>query len=373
MSVVRSHQLSIGIVGLPNSGKSTIFNALTKSSVPAENYPFCTIDKNVGVIKIADPRLDALADFYKPKKIVPSAMTFVDIAGLVKGASKGEGLGNQFLGHIREADAIVYVLRAFNSDTITHVYERIDPVDDLKIVRSELILKDIETVEKKLGELKSKTKSGAAAELLEQINCLERVLEGLNDEVPARSVVIADDMRLFLRDLWLLTDKPALYLLNMKGGVDEPQLEEWRRTLSEFVPVDERNFIIPVDCKMEVEVSGLEQGERDELVGMVADYHSADDIVHLAFRRLDLLTFYTGNEKEVNAWTIRQGATVKEAAGVIHSDLEDNFVAAEVVPVDEVVSQGGWVKVKELGLVKSVSKEYIVQDGDYVNVLVHRG
>ncbi len=372
MSVVRSHQLSIGIVGLPNSGKSTIFNALTRSAVPAENYPFCTIDKNVGVIKIKDERLDRLAHFYQPERIVPSAMTFVDIAGLVKGASKGEGLGNMFLAHIREADAILYVLRAFRSETITHVYERIDPADDLKIVRSELILRDIDTVEKRLDELGSKMKSGGTPELRMQKECLEKVLKGLNDEIPAGIIDLTVEQRLILREMWLLTDKPALYLLNIKGGVDEELLKEWRTSLLSVIPSEEADFILPVDCKMEIDVVDLNNDERQELTGMVSNYHSAEDIVLMAFKRLDLLTFYTGNEKEVNAWTIRRGATVKEAAGVIHSDLEDNFVAAEIVPVDEVVSKGGWNKVKELGLIKNVSKDYLVSDGDYISVLAHK-
>lgn len=369
MGVTRSHSLSIGIVGLPNSGKSTIFNALTKSSVPAENYPFCTIDKNVGVVKIPDPRLEKMAAFLKSTNVVPSAMTFVDIAGLVKGASKGEGLGNQFLSHIREANAIMYMLRAFKSENVAHVYANINPVDDLKIVRSELIFKDIETVDKKLGELKGHAKSGMTDELKLQIGTLEKVLEGLNNEVPAYSVKLDDEEREFLAEIWLLTDKPAFYVLNVRGGVEEPDLANWVNELKAAVPDEEKDFMIAVDCKMEGDIEGLAAEEQDELIGMVEDYHGVGDLIDLAYRRLNLLTFYTGNEKEANAWTIEKGATVKEAAGVIHTDLEQNFVAAEVVGVDEMINAGGWHESKEKGIVKSVSRDYLIQDGDYVNVL----
>lgn len=371
LSVKRSHNLSIGIVGLPNSGKSTIFNALTRSGVPADNYPFCTIDKNVGVVKIPDPRLKKLSEFLKSENVVPSAMTFVDIAGLVKGASKGEGLGNKFLSHIREADAIMYTLRAFHGEDIAHVYERISPADDLKIVRSELILKDIATVERKLDELKSNSKSGMTDELELKIDTLEKIMAGLSDEKPAYSIKVKDEAEGFLRDLWLLTNKPAFYALNIKGGIKEPQLENWINELKETVPEDEKDFVILVDCKMESDFTDLEEDEKNELSAMVDNYQSIDDIIEMAYERLNLLTFYTGNEKEANSWTIEKGATIKEAAGVIHSDLEDNFVAAEVINVDELVDAGGWAQVREKGLIRSEGKGYVVRDGDYINILAN--
>lgn len=369
MSVTRSHSLSIGIVGLPNSGKSTIFNVLTRSTVPAENYPFCTIDKNVGVVKIPDARLERMAKILNSVNIVPSAMTFVDIAGLVKGASKGEGLGNQFLGHIREANAIMYVLRAFKSESITHVYGQINPVEDLQIVRAELILKDIETVERKLGELKAKAKSGVTGEQEIQITCLEKVLDGLNNEIPAYSINLLDEEYEFLHELWLLTDKPAFYVLNVKGGVDEPELKAWVKELRGVIPEEEQDFIMTVDCKMEGELDGVSEDEKEELTCMVNDYHGTGDLINLAYRRLNLLTFYTGNEKEANSWTIEKGATVKAAAGVIHGDLEENFVAAEIINVDDLLKFGGWTGAKERGKLRNEGKDYMVQDGDYMNVL----
>jgi hypothetical protein len=372
LAVKRSHNLSIGIVGLPNSGKSTIFNALTQSAVPAENYPFCTIDKNVGVVKIPDPRLAKMANFLKSDEIVPSAMTFVDIAGLVKGASKGEGLGNKFLSHIREADAIMYTLRAFHGEEIAHVYERISPADDLKIVRSELILKDITTVERKLGEIKDHAKSGMTDELELKIETLEKILQGLSNEKPAYTVEIKDEAREFLRDLWLLTNKPAFYVLNIKGGIDEPQLKKWIQELEQTIPDQEKDFIILIDCRMEVDIVDLEESEKSELIEMVDNYHSTKDIIEMAYNRLNLLTFYTGNEKIANAWTIEKGATVKEAAGVIHTDLEQNFVASEVVNVEELINAGGWNAAKENGLIRSEGKDYVVQDGDYINILANK-
>lgn len=372
MGVVRSYSLSTGIVGLPNSGKSTIFNALTKASVPAENYPFCTIDKNVGVVKVPDKRLDSLSAHYKSQKVVNSAITFVDIAGLVKGASKGEGLGNQFLAHIREVDLIMYVLRAFKDEKITHVYDNIDPSEDLKIIQAELILKDLETVEKRLEETKPKARTGLTEELDLAIKTLEKVKEGLNSYIPVYNLGLNNDENTVVSDLWLLTNKPSIYVLNVVSGINEKDISDWINRLKEKIPKSEQNFIIQIDCKMEGELDSLNEGEKEEIIGMVDEYKGISHLIELVYKRLDLITFYTGNEKEANAWSIGRGSSVKEAAGVIHTDLEKNFVAAEVINVDKMLQSGGWVKARELGLVKNVSKDYVVEDGDYINILASK-
>ncbi|MEA3356924.1 MAG: redox-regulated ATPase YchF [Patescibacteria group bacterium] len=369
MSVTRSHSLSIGIVGLPNSGKSTIFNALTKSSVPAENYPFCTIDKNIGVVKIPDQNLERLAKIMKSEKIIPSAMTFVDIAGLVKGASKGEGLGNQFLGHIRETNAIMYMLRAFKSENVAHVYDNVNPVDDLKILRSELIIKDIETVENRLDELKSKMKGGHEAEFESEVETLQKVMKCLDSEVPAILADLTEDERIFLKELWLLTDKPAFYVLNIKAGMNEPDINVWLKDLNSELHVTEQDFVISVDCRTEADLNDMGEKERKDLVQMINEYKGVDDLVETAYKRLDLVTFYTANKVDAHAWTIKRGANIKEAAGLIHTDLEQNFVSSEVINIAELMKANGWLGAKEKGLMKIESKDYYVKNGDCVIIL----
>jgi GTP-binding protein YchF len=363
MSVTRSHSLSLGIVGLPNSGKSTIFNALTKLQVPAENFPFSTIDKNVGVVEIPDGRLKQMSDFFHAQKIVPSAMTFVDIAGLVKGASKGEGLGNQFLSHIRETDVIMYVLRAFESKEIVHVYERVNPIEDFEIVQSELIFKDIETVEKKLASVNKMARVGDK-EAEAQMNILEKVMEDLNQGVPVVEMQLSDDEREYIYDLWLLTSKKRMFILNTKEGLETEKISKWKEELEGRT----HDLVLMADVKLLGEME--DENEYKELLGYVPK--SVKDIIKGAYETLNLITFYTGSQKECNAWTIEKGANVKEAAGVIHTDLERNFITADVVKLEDMLNAGGWVKAKELGLVKNHGKDYIVEDGDYVVVLANK-
>jgi hypothetical protein len=364
--VTKSHTLSVGIVGLPNAGKSTVFNALTKKSVPAENFPFCTIDKNVGIIEIPDSRLDKLSSFYDTQKRVPSAMTFVDIAGLVKGASKGEGLGNQFLSHIREVDVIMYVLRAFPSGEIVHVYDRVDPVSDFEIVQSELILKDIESVEKRLTSVEKLARVGKD-EAQEEKEVLEKILEELNKGIPVIDVDLKKNQKELISELWLLTSKPRMFILNTKEGVAEKDLEKWENELKKFVGGNEQ-YILKVDVKLIGEMENPE--EYEEMLGYRPN--TVENVIEMAYKRLDLITFYTGSEKECNSWTIQNGATIKEAAGVIHTDLEQGFVTADVVNVLRLIEAGGWVQAKEKGIVKNHGKDYNVEDGDYILILANK-
>ncbi len=371
-NVTRSHSLSIGIVGLPNCGKSTLFNALTKNSVPAENYPFCTIDKNIGVVSIPDERLDRLSNFFKAQKVVPSAMTFVDIAGLVKGASKGEGLGNQFLSHIREVDAIIYVLRAFKGDSVVHVYNRIDPVDDFEIVQSELIIKDIESVEKRYESVKRNSRSGVTESIAMEFSVLEKILKGLNEGKPVIDMVLKKEEREVIHDLFLLTDKPRIFILNVKEGMDDENLEEWKGKLAEISGDRENKYIIEADVKLLSDLADMKEDEFNEYVQLLGKRPvTVEDIIKKAYERLNLITFYTGSSKECNAWSIQKGADIKSAAGVIHTDFEKNFITADVVNVDDLINSGGWGAAKEKGLVKNHGKEYIVNDGDYVVILAN--
>ncbi len=343
--IKKSHSLSVGIVGLPNSGKSTLFNSLTQNAVPAENFPFCTIDKNVGVVQIPDERLDKLAKFYNAEKVVPGAMKFVDIAGLVKGASKGEGLGNQFLAHIREVDVILYVLRAFESENISHVYNRVNPYEDFEIVQSELIFKDIEVLEKY------------------DANTGERILKLLNEGIPIVEMELEKEEVELVNELALLTAKKRIFLLNIREGVDIP---------SKFLEKFGDNFTVKVDVKMIGDFVSMDETEKGEYLSLLGEnVLMTEDIIRIAYERLNLITFYTGNEKECNAWSIVEGSNVKEAAGVIHSDLSENFITADVVNIDEMVDGGGWVKAKEMGIVKNHSKDYVVRDGDYIVILAN--
>jgi len=371
-NVTRSHTLSLGIVGLPNSGKSTLFNALTKKSVPAENYPFCTIDKNVGVVQIPDKRLEKLSNFFNAQKVVPSAMTFVDIAGLVKGASKGEGLGNQFLSHIREVDVIIYVLRAFKSEEVVHVYNRVDPIDDFEIVQSELIIKDLESVEKRYDTVKRNSRSGVTESIGLELGALEKVIKGLNEGIPVLDIQLGDEEKKLINELWLLTNKQRVFILNCKEGLEEERIGEWKKRLGEISKDIEGKYILEVDVKLLGDLASMKEDELSEYIELLGKKPlTVEDVIMSAYNRLNLITFYTGSQKECNAWSIEGGAKVKSAASVIHTDLGKNFITADVVNVDELIDIGGWVNAKEKGLIKNHGREYIVGDGDYIIILAN--
>jgi ribosome-binding ATPase len=365
MSIKQSHSYSLGIVGLPNVGKSTIFNVLTKMSVPAENFPFCTIDKNVGIVEIPDERLQRLANHFKAQKVVPSVMRFVDIAGLVKGASKGEGLGNQFLGHIREVDVVMYVLRAFESEKVSHVYDRVNPLEDFDIVQAELIFKDIESVEKRLVGVSKVSKTGNK-EALKEKEVLEKILSKLDEGVGVIDMGLSKEELSLIHDLWLLTNKKRFFILNTKADFDNEKVSKWKKDLEEMTG----DTVLVVDIKLLSEMADMTDEETKEYITFLEESPATiKDVLKGAFETLDLITFYTGSSKECNAWSIVNGSTVKEAAGVIHSDLEKGFITADVVSVDDMLEVGGWVNAKEKGLVKNQGKEYVVKDGDYIIVL----
>ena len=322
--------IQCGIVGLPNVGKSTLFNALTKAGIQAENYPFCTIDPNVGVVPVPDPRLAALVAITKSKQTLPATVEFVDIAGLVAGASKGEGLGNQFLAHIRETDAIAHVVRCFVNDDVIHVYNRVNPRSDIETISTELALADLATVEKALQRAEKAAKSGGR-EALDRKAALERVQAHLDTGAPVRTLALADAERESLRDLFLLTSKPVLYIANVAedGFNDNPLLDHVRE-----IAAQEGAQVAPVCAAIEAELAQLDDADRAEFL---ADYGltepGLDRVIHAAYKLLGLQTYFTAGPKEVRAWTVRAGSTAPQAAGVIHSDFERGFIRAQVIAI----------------------------------------
>jgi len=357
--------LKVGIVGLPNVGKSSLFNALTAVGVPSENYPFCTVEPNIGTVEVPDPRLDRIHELSGSKEKVPTVIQFVDIAGLVKGASEGEGLGNQFLGNIREVDAVAHVVRCFDDDDIAHVLGDVDPVRDKEIIETELVLADLEMVEKRADRVRKKAKSGEK-EAIQELGVLEKALGPLEEGRPVRSIEFTLDEEKLLKQFQLLTSKPVLYVANVAED-DLPSGENsWVAALSEAVAADgDGARIVRICSRIESELAELEADEKAmflEELGLESS--GLDRLIHEAYTLLGLLTFFTTGEKESRAWTVRHGSTAPNAAGAIHSDFERGFIRAETIGFDEFVEVGSWKAAKEAGQLRAEGKEYVVKDAD---------
>ncbi|MCE2714236.1 MAG: redox-regulated ATPase YchF [Acidibacter sp.] len=356
--------IKCGIVGLPNVGKSTLFNALTRSAIAAENYPFCTIDPNVGIVPVPDPRLDQLAAIVKPERVVPTTVEFVDIAGIVKGASTGEGLGNKFLANIREVDAITHVVRCFVNDDVIHVSGKVDPLADIETINTELALADLETVEKALQRAEKAAKA-QDKEAMKARDIIKRVRDALNEGVPARAVELDETERPIVRELQLMTYKPVLYVANVQesGFTNNPML-----AAVEALATREGSQVVPVCAAIEAEISQLDDADRaDFLKDLGLEEPGLNRVIRAGYTLLGLQTYFTAGVKEVRAWTVKKGATAPQAAGVIHTDFERGFIRAEVIGFEDYIALKGEQGAKEAGKLRLEGKEYIVREGDVMH------
>jgi ribosome-binding ATPase len=358
--------LKCGIVGLPNVGKSTLFNALTKAGIAAENYPFCTIEPNVGIVELPDPRLAALSEIVKPERIVPAIVEFVDIAGLVAGASKGEGLGNQFLAHIRETDAVVNVVRCFEDANVIHVAGRVDPVSDIEVIQTELCLADLGTVEKAVHRYGKVARAGDK-EAAKYMQLLPKVQQALNEGRPVRTLPLSDDEKALLKPLFLITAKPAMFVGNVdeNGYHDNPHLDRLR----EYAATQNAPVVV-ICAKIESEIAEMADEDKKMFLEEIGQEEPGlNRLIRAAFKLLGLQTYFTAGVKEVRAWTVPIGATAPQAAGVIHTDFERGFIRAQTIAYDDYIAFKGEQGAKDAGRMRSEGKEYIVKDGDVMNFL----